>query len=43
MKNWRALTTPLVLAVILGPPAAAQPLDDATRQDVQDEINAFFD
>lgn len=43
MNSWRTVTAALVLATILGLSVAAQPLDEAARQGVRDELNAFFD
>jgi hypothetical protein len=43
MTRWRTVATLGICAAVLGLTAWAQPLDEAARQDVQDELNAFFD
>ena len=43
MKSWRTVAMASVLATSLGVPVAAQPLDEAARQSVRDELNTFFD
>ena len=43
MNRWRTVTMASVLATTLGVPVAAQPLDEAARQGVRDELNTFFD
>ena len=44
MKSWRIVAAAGILATVLvGVPAAAQPLDEAARRGVRDELNAFFD
>ena len=45
MKSWRSVAAAglLAITILMGVPAAAQPVDEAARGGVRDELNAFFD